>query len=97
MILVVADVYVKDGMQDKFIASAKKCVDETVKETGNISYELNANAFDKCKFTFVENWESMEALQAHMEQEHFKALGGEIKDILAKELEIKVYDANKIN
>ncbi len=97
MILVVANVFLKDGMEAKFVESAKKCVEATVKEAGNITYELNANALEKNKFTFVETWESMEALQQHMQEEHFKALGDEIKDLLAKELEIKVYDANKIN
>ncbi len=96
MILVVANVYLKDGKKETFMASAKKCVEATVKEAGNISYELNENALTPNKFTFVERWESREALDLHMKQEHFGVFGGEIGDLLAKELEIKIYDAKEV-
>ncbi len=96
MVLVVANVYLKEGKKDAFLISAKKCVDATLKESGNISYELNENALVPNKFTFVERWESREALDLHMKQEHFGVFGGEIGDMLANELEIKIYDAKEI-
>ncbi len=97
MLIVVANVYIKEGKQAQFLESAKKCVEATLKESGNVSYELNANAFDNTRFTFIEEWESNEVLNEHMETAHFKAFGAEITPILAKELDIKVYDANKLN
>ncbi len=97
MILVVANVTVKDGMQEQFIEEAKKCVAETIKEDGNISYVLKHDVLDKCVFTFVEQWVSAEALDKHTKSEHFKAFGVSAGSILAKELDINVYDAEKIN
>jgi len=43
-----------------------------------------------------EKWESKEALDAHMQTEHFKAFGTAIKDIIAKELDITLYSADKV-
>ncbi len=96
MLIVVANVYVQDGKQEEFLACAKKCVDATLKEAGNISYDLNQNAFDKTRFTFVENWQSKEALDLHMNEDHFKTFGAGVTPLLAKDLEIKVYDANPL-
>lgn len=97
MVLVIANVYVKDGRQDLFLDAAKKCIDSTLKEEGNNSYELKADAFDKCSFTFVESWKSAEVLDLHMNTEHFKVFGASIHDILAKDLEISIYNAEKTN
>ncbi len=97
MILVVADVYLKDGKQEEFIKSAKKCVDGTVKEAGNITYELKADVLNENKFTFVETWESLEALDLHTKEEHYKVFGKEVAELCAKPTEVKIYDANKVN
>jgi quinol monooxygenase YgiN len=42
-----------------------------------------------------EQWENREVLETHMQTEHFKAFGAAIKDMIAKELEISVYSAEK--
>jgi quinol monooxygenase YgiN len=42
-----------------------------------------------------EQWENREVLATHMQTEHFKAFGAAIKDMIAKELEISVYSAEK--
>ncbi len=97
MVLVIANVFVKDGSQATFIESAKKCVAETLKEDGNISYELKASVENNCIFTFVEQWESKDALNLHMNTEHFKTFGASIQDLLAKDLEINIYKAEKFS
>lgn len=97
MILVVANVYLKEGRQEKFLVNAKECIAKTLQEEGNISYNLNKSIDDDCKFTFVEQWESNEALELHMQTPHFGAFGDSVKDILSKELEINVFHATKLN
>jgi quinol monooxygenase YgiN len=42
-----------------------------------------------------EKWENKEVLDAHMQTEHFKAFGAAIEDLMAKELEITIYSADK--
>lgn len=96
MVLVIANVFVQDGKQDLFLNAAKDCISATLKESGNNSYELKVDAFNSCNFTFVESWKSKEDLDLHMQTEHFKAFGASIGDLLAKELEINVYNADKL-
>ncbi len=97
MILVVADIYLKDGKQEEFIKNAKVCVEATLKEEGNFSYELKADVLNPNKFTFVETWASKEALDLHMKEEHFKVFGKSIAELVEKPADINVYDANKLN
>lgn len=97
MILVVANIYLKDGGQNEFLEKAKDCINGTLKESGNISYDLTKSIDDNCKFTFVEKWKSNEDLKLHMETQHFKNFGASIKNLLSKDLEINVFDASQIN
>lgn len=96
MIIVLANVYLKEGTQKEFLVAAKKCINETIKENGNISYDLKQNAFDSTTFTFVEKWESQEVLDAHMKTAHFSALGNDIKNLVSKDLEIALYNAEEM-
>ncbi len=97
MIIVIADIYLKEGKQEEFIISAKDCVNATVKEEGNISYELKSDVLNPNKFTFVETWESKEALDLHMKEEHFKDFSNAISEICMKPADIKVFEASKFN
>ena len=47
-------------------------------------------------FTFVEEWESVEALSDHLNSTHFKLFSKESAD-LAKDMEIKVLSAEEVN
>ena len=56
-------------------------IDPTRAEAGCVYYELMQNNDDPTDFTFVEEWESNEALDAHLESPHitgFKARAGEL-------------------
>lgn len=96
MILVIANAYLQDGTQEKFLEVAQNCISETLKEKGNISYTLTQNAYDKCVFTFIEQWETVEALEAHSQSAHFMSFYGEAQALVTKELEVNVYSAEKI-
>lgn len=66
-------------------------IDPTRAEDGCIVYELMQNNADPTDFTFVEEWESDETLDAHLESPHitaFKELAG---DLLACEPDIRRY------
>ncbi|WP_099466545.1 putative quinol monooxygenase [Konateibacter massiliensis] len=96
MIIVIANVQVKEGNGEKFVSAAQNCINETRKENGNISYNLLSNTEDKCNYTFVEEWESKESLDTHMKTEHFGSFGAAIQDLLAQPLDIAVYEGNKL-
>ncbi len=97
MILVVADISVKDGRQVEFISAASRCIEGTSQEKGNISYELKADVFTSNQFTFVEVWESKEALDLHMQQPHYKTFKEETEDLFENAVDVKIYDATKVN
>jgi quinol monooxygenase YgiN len=75
MIKVVAQNTVKKEKIDEFIALAEKLVEATNKhDKGCIHYELYQDLDNPQLLTFIEEWESMEALDQHMAADHFKEL-----------------------
>lgn len=72
MIYVVATTEVKPEHKESFIAGAKTCLAETVKEKGCISYDLNFSVTCPNVAVFVERWESMDDLGAHGRSAHIK-------------------------
>lgn len=97
MIIVIANVFIKDGGQDEFLSAAKECISATLKEDGNLSYDLKVDPFNKCSYTFVETWKSSEALDLHMKSSHFGTFGSSINALLTKDLEVNIYNSEKIN
>ncbi|BDZ67725.1 putative quinol monooxygenase [Methanobacterium ferruginis] len=96
MIIVTANITAKPGERDELISKSQDVIESTRQEQGNISYELLASTEDENVLLMFEKWESKEALDAHMQTEHFKAFGTAIKDIIAKELDITLYSADKV-
>ena len=76
-ILVLANIEPKEGCQDSIIEVSKELIDESLLEEGNIDYQL-LKPIDKETLTFVEKWESSEALKRHMASPHFLNFNEEI-------------------
>ena len=57
-------------------------VDPTRAEDGCVVYELLQNAADPTVFTFVEEWTSDAALDAHLASDHIAAALGRLPDVL---------------
>jgi quinol monooxygenase YgiN len=75
MIKVVAKNIVKADKVEEFISLAKTLVEATnQKDEGCISYELYQDFNNPQILTFIEEWESPDALQKHMAAEHFKEI-----------------------
>jgi quinol monooxygenase YgiN len=96
MIMVTATITAKPGQRDAVIEKSKDLIESTRLEPGCISYQLYASTEDKDVLLMLEQWENPEVLESHMQTEHFKAFGVAIKDILAEELDINIYSADKI-
>lgn len=71
MIKVVAKGTYQDDKVDEVIELYKELVVETRKEDGCISYSLFRDIKNRSILTMIEEWESQEALDAHMKTEHF--------------------------
>jgi len=94
-IVVMAELIPKEGAEEKIVPLAEALVEETLKEEGNIDYKCLRSIKDGT-FTFVEQWESVEALSDHLNSPHFKLFSKESAD-LSEDMEIKVLSAEELN
>jgi len=92
MITVLASIYVKAGEKEKFLDIFKANVPAVCAEKGCVSYvpmvdadtqlppqELNENIV-----TIVEQWESVEALKAHLAAPHMLKYKDNVKNLVEK-------------
>ena len=93
MIFVLAKAIAKDeDAAKKIVEFAKDLIENSRKEDGNIDYNLYCNTCDGT-LLFVEQWESIDILNAHLQTEHFLKFGENIADLVAQDLIINVYEA----
>ena len=72
-------------------AALEGFIDPTRAEDGCILYVLMQNNDDPTDFTFVEEWESDETLDAHLESPHLSAFKERAGDLLACDPDIRRY------
>ena len=94
-IVVLAKVYPKNGCRDTVIELSQDLIENTLAEDGNIDYQLLSSINDNT-LTFVEKWQSLEALQKHMASPHFKIFGDETSDFV-ENMEIQVVNAEELS
>lgn len=66
-------------------------VEPTREEAGCIGYTLLENLEDPREFTFVEQWQSESALEAHFATDHIASALREFPGLLAQELDLRKY------
>lgn len=94
-IIVLAKIQPKQGCRDSIIDLSEELIENTLSEDGNIDYQLLKSIADNT-LTFVEKWESLDALKNHMASPHFKAFGDESEDFV-ENMEIQVIGANELD
>ena len=92
MIHVLAIITAKPGMRARILEAFKANVPAVRAEAGCIAYEAVVDvdnaapgfaSFGLDTFVVVEQWESIEALQAHAVAPHMKAYAGSIRELTA--------------
>ncbi|AGX42177.1 putative quinol monooxygenase [Clostridium saccharobutylicum] len=91
MIKVVAKSNVKHDKIEEVLKLAKELAEITVKEEGCIKYEMYQDENDETILTMIEEWESRDALNKHMESEHFKRIVPMMGALREKSGEINIY------
>ncbi|MBF8435524.1 antibiotic biosynthesis monooxygenase [Halanaerobiaceae bacterium Z-7014] len=94
MIKVVAKFIVQEDKIQVFKDRVVDLIEKTRQEEGNIFYELYQDANNPQILTFIEEWESQEALKEHMGTDHFQETVPELEDLLIEEMdevEINIY------
>ena len=97
MIHVIASIRVKQGKRDEFLDIFKSNVPSVREEKGCIAYTpavdedagLPPQVLDEQVVTVLEQWESLDALRAHLKTPHMLAYREKVKDIV-ENLTIKV-------
>ena len=90
-IKVVAHVRAKAGKQEEMKKVMLGLIEPTRKEAGCLRYELYQNKEDSADLTFVEDWESDAALDAHMQTPHFRAAVAQIPALAGAPPDIRRY------
>jgi quinol monooxygenase YgiN len=72
VIYVIATTQMKPEGRESFIEGHKKCIAESLKEKGCLSYEGHVSVNDPNVYVVVERWETREDLNAHGKAPHMK-------------------------
>ncbi len=87
MIKVVAKFVVQEDRIAEFKDLTDQLLEKTRQEVGNVFYQLYQDVDNPQALTFIEEWDSQDALGAHMETEHFKKTVPELGKLLIAEME----------
>jgi quinol monooxygenase YgiN len=81
---VVAHIHAKPGLEAALREVLESFVEHTRKEEGCLRYDLFVDLDDPTKFTFIEEWSSREALDAHSRSAHITAGRAKFPDLLSE-------------
>ena len=88
---VVARAVARPDKIDELRSTLLALIEPTRQEPGCIRYEMLQNNSDPTDFTFVEEWESDAALNAHLETDHFKEVAAKLPDLIVGQPDIRRY------
>ncbi|MBL4935620.1 antibiotic biosynthesis monooxygenase [Clostridium sp. YIM B02515] len=90
MITIVSKNIVKEGKAEEFKNLAKELIEESRKEAGCISYNLNQDINNSNILTFIEEWKDKEAIEKHNKSTHFTSIVPKLGE-LREDKELNLY------
>ena len=87
---VVAHLQAKPGCEEALRSVLTSFVAPTRQEEGCLRYDLHLDLDDPTKFTFIEEWESREALNKHGQSQHIAAGRAQFPELLAQPAWVQV-------
>jgi len=88
---VVAHLRAQEGKGAELGEALKGLIEPTRAEPGNISYELLASLDDDRNYTFVEEYQDGDALDAHMNTPHVQAAIAAMPELVDGGLDLRTY------
>ena len=82
LLTVIARMTARQGKEQELRSALEELVPTTLAEDGNVNYDLHVSTDDPATFFFYENWESGEALDAHLANDHLVAFANRLDDLL---------------
>ena len=95
MIIVTAKFTAKPGMRQKIVEISQMAIELTRKEEGCISYNLLKNSGDDKTLMYYEEWESLDALRAHLKTDHILEAREARKDLIEGAPEVRIFEARE--
>lgn len=80
-----------EGETGNFLAAMADPRAETLKESGNLAYELGNDPNDERSFVLYEKWKSVAALDSHLKQPYLVKLGEALGVVLSEPPTIGFY------
>ena len=90
-IKVVAHIRAKAGKEQEMKKALLGLIEPTRKEAGCLWYELYQNKEDAADLTFIEDWKSDDALEAHLQTPHFQEAAAQIAVLASAAPDIRSY------
>ena len=84
MIATFVHVYVKNAFIEQFIEASAINHKHSIKEKGNLRFDILQDDSDPTKFVLYEAYDSQEASNAHKETEHYKIWRDTVAGFMAK-------------
>ncbi len=91
MITIVAKNLIKQEKIEEFKSLAEKLINESRKEKGNVSYNLYQDANNSKILSFIEEWESQDAINIHNKSIHFTTIVPQFAELKESQPEINLY------
>ena len=84
MIVTLVYVHIKEDKLNEFILETEKNHLESVREPGNLRFDILQDASDPCRFTFYEAYSSEEAVAEHKRTPHYNQWRNRVESWMAQ-------------
>lgn len=82
LLTVIANMHAKPGREQELREALEALTEPTKAEAGYVNYDLHHGVADPGLFSFYENWESPEHLEAHFQTPHLVEFVAKMDDLL---------------
>lgn len=90
-LVIAGTITIDPARRDAFAEAAVEMMEETHKEPGNVAYAFSADFADDGVIRIFEQWESQEALDAHMKSPHMAAFQGKLGGLGIRGMDMQKY------
>ena len=84
MIATIVNVWIKEGCKSEFLRATYENYLNSVKEPGNIRFDILQDDSDPLKFTFYEVFDSEDAVAAHKMTDHYQKWKNTVESQMAR-------------
>lgn len=83
MLVTIVHIHVKPDCLDAFLAHTRNNHENSVREPGNLRFDILRSASDPCYFVFYEAYKDAASAAAHRETAHYQAWRDGVAELMA--------------